>query len=328
MGTQRFKEDWAGLPPELVTIIGEKVTTNTSYIRLRLACKAWRRALPSRPCHLPPQSPWLLLPRIFTEGDGDGSCDHSDELNFHDPFQSKTHRFRFPYIIRKRICASSHGWLVLEDDLRLSLFNPITQSVIDLPSFSTLLQFVPSSTEHPINRRFVTKAILSCNPSEDGCIVVSQFRMTKKWKLGFCRIGDTQWTGFLLSDLPNVPIDLFLHKNMVYTVNTETEVSVYDLQDLSVMKSSFKILHKGVYDRISFVDGDSESGQPFVIITSQDFKMKRFSMYKWFEDRQQWCRPDLAGLRGENKYDHLSFPGIKNSSAGTSYSCPNYNCLL
>ncbi|KAJ3699546.1 hypothetical protein LUZ61_003251 [Rhynchospora tenuis] len=295
MERQKFKDDWAGLPPELVTIISEKVTTITAYIRLRLVCKAWRQALPPNPRHHPPQSPWLLLPRIPTDGDTECSSDHSDELNFYDPFQSKTHRLRFPYISGKRICGFSHGWLVLEHDLRVSLFNPITQSVMDFPSFDTLLKYpIPSRPLHPANRQFVGKAILSCNPSDDGCLVVSRLRMTSNWQLAFCRIGDTHWTGLLRSDPWIELIDLFCHKNMVYMVYRviENKVSVYNLQDLSVTTFPSIISYNAAYDQISLVDGDSESVHPLVIISFQGYKenKKNISIYKWFEDRQQWCR--------------------------------------
>ncbi|KAJ1699048.1 hypothetical protein LUZ63_007560 [Rhynchospora breviuscula] len=260
MGKLRLKRDWAGLPEDLVTIIGEQVTANTAYIYLRLVCKAWRRALTPNPRHLPPQSPWLLLPRI-REG---------FELDFYDPFQSKPHRFRCPYMKGKDICGSSHGWLLLEHDHRISLFNPITQSSIDLPTFHAPPSF-PSPPLPP--GQFITqnvkKATLSCNPSEDGCIVVAQFIAMSKWDFAFCRIGDTHWTGLMPHNM-HLPmlLDFTCHKNLVYTVNIKTNVSVYDLNDLSLRTFPSKISYNSGYDRLNIVEGGLESGEPLLVRTT------------------------------------------------------------
>ncbi|KAJ4816939.1 F-box family protein [Rhynchospora pubera] len=296
MARQRSERDWADLPADLVTTIAEKAsTTNTQYIHLRFVCKAWRRALIPNPCHLPPQSPWLLLPR-FKEGFDPrirGGFDCPDELNFYDPFWSKTHRFRLPYLSGKRICGSSHGWLVLEHDPRprVSLFNPITQSSIDLPSLDdppTILRSAPSG-------RFILKATLSGNPSEDGCAVVAWFSQYTNWELGFCRIGDTHWTDLLMGHERQYLLDFACYKNLVYTVNLQKDVSVYDLHDLSESTFPSKIKYDRSYDQINLVDGDSESAEPLIVRTTKYSTVNRISVYKWFNDMQQWHQVENIG---------------------------------
>ncbi|KAJ4793122.1 hypothetical protein LUZ62_044368 [Rhynchospora pubera] len=288
------KPDWAGLLPELVALIGEKASSTIArYIHLRLVCKAWRRAL-IRPRNIPCQAPWLLLPRI-TEGEG---SDQSDELIFYDPFQSKTHRIQSPYVNGKHICGSSHGWLVLEHDLKFSLFNPITQCTIHLPSFTVPATFF----DYEVMGRCAHKAMLSGNPLEDGCLVVAWFSIFTNWELGFCRIGDTHWTGLLTGDNRQHLLDFACHKNLVYAVNEEKEVSVYDLHDLSARTFPSEIEYNGqnnlTFERIYLVHGDLESGKPLVVRrTAKCSITKEVFLYKWFDDRQQWCQVQNIGKR-------------------------------
>ncbi|KAJ4753902.1 hypothetical protein LUZ62_088307 [Rhynchospora pubera] len=274
MESQRSRRDWADLPADLVTTIAKKASTaNTEYIHLRIVCKAWRRALTPNPRHLPPQFPWLLLPRTSVD-----VC----KLAFCDPFQSKTHYFLLPYISDKRICGSSHGWLVLEHFWRVSLFNPITQSTIDLPA-----KVDPSEQKGVY---CVLKAILSCNPSEDDCFVVASFLSlsSSNWKLGFCRIGDTRWTCLLMKDKQRFLMGFTCHKNILYTLNSEMEVSVYNLRDLSVRTLPSKLYYNSLYDQVYLVEGDSKSGEPLVALSTKNHEATKILVHKWFDDRQQW----------------------------------------
>ncbi|KAJ3699531.1 hypothetical protein LUZ61_003236 [Rhynchospora tenuis] len=281
MGKQKSERDWAGLIPELVTIIAEKAsTTNTGYIHLRLICKAWRRALTPNPRHLPPQSPWLLLPRTPADVCYREGLDHS-KLTFYDPFQSKTHIFRLPYIRGKSIRGTSHGWLVLEHSWRVSLFNPLTQCTIHLPSLF----------RDQKGTLWVEKAILSCNPSKDGCVVVASFLSysSSNWELGFCRIGGTRWTCLRMKDKQSFLIDFTCHKNIVYTFDIKKEVLVYNLQDLSVRTLPSKIWYNSIYYQEYLVEGDSESGEPLlVLITTKYHETTKILVHKWSNNRQQW----------------------------------------
>ncbi|KAJ3699542.1 hypothetical protein LUZ61_003247 [Rhynchospora tenuis] len=302
MARQRSKWDWAGLPPELVTIIGKKVTTNTEYTRLRSVCKAWRRALSPYTRHLPRQAPWLMVPINALGREG-----HEDiaELVFYDRFRSKTHRFRLPYISGKHICGCSHGWLILEHDRKVSVFNPITQISIYPPPFD-------APPTHLNQIFFVEKAILSCNPYEDGCIIVVGFKFqnthlpTHK-ELRFCRIGDTHWTGLKTLNEPGKLLDFTCHKKFIYTISKKGEVSGYDTQDQSVRTFPSKIKYRPSYgryspfrDEINLLEGDSESNEPLVVkYTLKDNTLERskITVYKWFGDMQNWYQVFNKGKR-------------------------------
>ncbi|KAF3336629.1 hypothetical protein FCM35_KLT19215 [Carex littledalei] len=77
--------DWCLLPPELLQVIAEKITSLADYIRFRAVCRPWLTACYPRPSHLPLQLPWLMLPY---QSDGN---DDSTRL-FYDLSASKIHK--------------------------------------------------------------------------------------------------------------------------------------------------------------------------------------------------------------------------------------------
>lgn len=144
------------------------------------------------------------------------------------------------------------------------------------------------------------KVILSCNPTERGCIVVAWFLPSLDWEMGFCHIGDTRWTGLKRwDDFGWGLLDFTCHNNMVYTINGRKEVSVYDLQDLSVRKFSSKINFVCTCDRVKLVEGSAVSGEPLVVRFTQCVKgnPRKVAVYKWFDDRQQWHKVRNIGKR-------------------------------
>jgi Protein of unknown function (DUF295) len=104
-----------------------------------------------------------------------------------------------PEAANKWVRGSSCGWLVLVDTngTDISLLNPLTRRVIQLPSVDT---FTPrlnglGQPDVPIDGRcYIHKAILSANPtiSEQDCIVMAI--VGEMLQLSYCRIGDKKWT--------------------------------------------------------------------------------------------------------------------------------------
>ncbi|XP_078174560.1 putative F-box protein At5g55150 [Carex rostrata] len=274
---------WADLPSDLLPSIAEKAsTTNIQYINLRAICKAWRQALTPNPHHLPPQFPWLMLPQpgIFDA-----------HVSFYDIVQSKTYRFQLPYMSGKYCCGTSHGWLVLEHEHRVSLFNPITSSCIDLPSLdappSLLRKGCVLSDKHEGYTNCIQKVCLSCTPSKLSCIVVAWFLSSSNWELGFCRLGDSHWTELKKWDAPSV-MDFIFYNNLVYTVNTKNIISVYDLQDHSVWNFPSNINFYNIPVRINLVEGDADSSGPLIVRTSEYREKTTVYAYKWRDDRKIW----------------------------------------
>jgi F-box domain len=132
---QEINSKWTHLPIDLLRMISEKLTLNSDYVHLRAVCSAWKTNLSSRPRHLPPQPPWLIIPRHITNG----KERLSSKLSFYDLSLSKIRVFDLFEIQGKYICGSSYGWLVLEINRRVQLFNPITRICKFYPLNITLI---------------------------------------------------------------------------------------------------------------------------------------------------------------------------------------------
>ncbi|KAJ3700832.1 hypothetical protein LUZ61_004537 [Rhynchospora tenuis] len=296
-----MRPHWADLPDELLVIIAQKAPpTNIQYVRLRSVCKAWRRALPPHPRHLLPPVPWLLLPRLpldicrkFRIADS--------LLTFFDLSRSKTCQIRLPYVSGKHICGSSYGWLVLEQHPAVSLLNPITQGTIELPSLDAPPSILTATTSERERPEFsdqkseynncILKASLSCNPTEPGCVVVAWFLSSSNWELAFCRIGDAHWTGLKMwSAVPKL-LDFTFHSNSVYTLNSVSEVFIYDLQNLPTGNLHSKIRYgMNIRNQMILVEGDAESGGPLVVENTN-------IVFKWFANCRRWLQVHDIGKR-------------------------------
>lgn len=140
--------------------------------------------------------------------------------------------------------------------------------------------------------------MLSCNPSEPGCVVVAMF-VSSEWESGFYRVSDPHWTE-LKSELvgPSI-LDFTYQNNWVYTINCENEVIIYDLQNLSVRTFASNLNHRPrSYCQINLVEGDAESGGPFLVRKKSDFtKNTIISVHKWTNDG----RPEWRELRNIGK---------------------------
>jgi hypothetical protein len=178
------------------------------HIHLRLcalSCGVHRMA--SRPHHLPPQLPWLILPR---EPDNVENIILGSSLSLYNLSQSKSHVLDFLQILGKYIRGSSHGWLVLEKEKEVWLFNPITRNQITLPSLSAQPKsYLGTHAGGNPRVRFLTvyfhfasafsKALLSSYPTMHPNFLVPAL-IASSWKIAFCRIGDECWTTLTLSE--------------------------------------------------------------------------------------------------------------------------------
>ncbi|PKA57972.1 F-box protein SKIP23 [Apostasia shenzhenica] len=137
----RPRADWSSLPPELVSLLSQCLSSVADFIRFRAVCSSWRSA--ASPRFLPPSFPWLAFPSI----DGDGV--HSGLR----PVQPPTFKFlavsngkifkpTLPDSVRnKQFYGSAGGWLVMRGKGPLSsattLLNPINGAEIELPPLKT-----------------------------------------------------------------------------------------------------------------------------------------------------------------------------------------------
>ncbi|XP_078156628.1 putative F-box protein At5g55150 [Carex rostrata] len=230
--------DWQHLPPELLQVIGKKVTSLTDYIRFRAVCRPWQSASTLRPDHLPLQLPWLMLP-YRSDGNNDST------RRFYDLSASKIHELDLPETRGMSIRGSSHGWLVLQKRHVVSLFNPITRATISLPpfrgrptTFSQIENLFKNWEDdqydiNPTNNVMVRKAILTSSPVLDPSCTVFLFT-NSTWWLAFCKIGDKCWTlNKFGCDWPWGICDIMYSNGLLYTIDLFCEVTMYNVDNPS-----------------------------------------------------------------------------------------------
>ncbi|KAK9270407.1 hypothetical protein L1049_025986 [Liquidambar formosana] len=175
--------DWSQLPPELLETIAKKLKIYVDYLRFRAVCHNWRSSVLKTPNHLPCQIPWLFLPQPHSH--------QTHKLHRRRAFfslsENKFHFLNLPEPSHcKRLCGSSHGWLVILDETpTISLINAITDAKLYLPPLSTFpnvsdLNFSKIGREYTLrtftgdlvthNLRemrdvFIKKVVLSSSPS-------------------------------------------------------------------------------------------------------------------------------------------------------------------
>nr|XP_010911489.1 F-box protein At2g17036 [Elaeis guineensis] len=228
--------DWSQLPAELLEIISTKIIFITDYLRFRAVCTSWRSASPARPRHLPAQLPWLLLPYY-------PSPDNTDARRlFFDLRDRRIYQLDLPETRGKRVCGSSHGWLVLERHVAISLLNPVTRAHIQLPSLNTSSTFLyffrpgeahlfpPPDADQMLEKCSIKNVTLSSNPAlNSDCIVLAVFQ--REGIFAFCRIRDESWT--IISEsyffFNDKNIDVTYHNGRFYSVSAHGQVTVYDV---------------------------------------------------------------------------------------------------
>ncbi|XP_073111271.1 F-box protein SKIP23-like [Elaeis guineensis] len=191
------KQQWSNSPADLLELIFNKLRLISDCIRFGAVCKSWRLA--SQPTAagstLHPQLPLLLLSyHPFTD--------------FRSFFSLSTNSIRtlsLPEARRKKILASSHGWLLLADVttkvISISSLNPITEAQIQLPPLP----------KHPteIDGRSLpvvvpVKVIISSSPISDEHDCIVMMIMCRRWTSGTsdARPGrDNDWTKLKTSSI-------------------------------------------------------------------------------------------------------------------------------
>ncbi|XP_038717189.1 uncharacterized protein LOC120010462 [Tripterygium wilfordii] len=230
---KRHPSDWAHLNKDLLEAI-IKLLRFDDYIRVQAVCKLWRSVVKQIPIlHEPHQQlPWLIMPD-----------DSSDTCRFYSFSTNKFHRIELPELRGRRICGSSHGWMVVVDKRPgVFLLNPLTRSQIPLPPITTFPEIVDfwiselgeEEYHYPNNRlmrsgefmrdRFFEKVILSVNPSLNSDYIVMAI-YGDNHDLAFCREGDDGWTSLLHEEKFGF-FDVVYWKESFYALNSDGNVVV------------------------------------------------------------------------------------------------------
>lgn len=326
--------DWTQFPKELVDIISKKLTIYGDYLRFQAVCRTWRSSVPSIPTHLPPQLPWLMLPKSQSR--------LQPRRAFFDLSNHKVHILNLSEAAsRKRSCGSSHGWLVLLDETpEVILLNPLSRAKLFLPPLSSfpnviafnyshigreyLLLLLSSGDRYTRNLRqmrdyFIKKVVLSSSPGMDtGFFALAILNQTGD--LAYCRNGDNCWR--LIEGLLSYCEDVIFFKGSFYAVDKYGTIMVCDL--------------RGYTPKISIVEtprqlgGDMQYlvglGDELLLVTRYldlelDFEPSRQNLI-FRTNRFEVFRLDASGLQWErilNLGDNMIFVG-ENSSLSFSAS--------
>lgn len=239
-----MEPDWSHIPNDILLIVSEKLISIVDYIRIRAVCTVWRSILTPTPNHLP-QLPWLMLPYDAYKSEG-----HDTSTRFfYDLTDSRIHNVPLPETNKKEYHSSSHSHITLTDGPDISLFNPNTRKIINLPSLKTspalaFRPFIPSYVRcqlgiwpfwHCSRKQtdpIIQKTLLSSDPSlYPNCVVMALLK--NNWGLALCKIGDERWT--LLDEPPKqedyAVIDATYQNGLFYTMSRK-DVKVYNLRGL------------------------------------------------------------------------------------------------
>ncbi|KAK9742245.1 hypothetical protein RND81_03G158400 [Saponaria officinalis] len=112
--------DWSSLPLDLISTIALKLETFEDFIYFSVVCRTNGGANPV--------VPWLLLAEHTNE-------DRKSVRKIFNLENNKRYKFNLPDMVEARCWGSVHGWIVVVDrDLNVQLFNPITKARIHFPS--------------------------------------------------------------------------------------------------------------------------------------------------------------------------------------------------
>ena len=127
--------DWTSLPLDLLHSILDYLVPVEDYPTFGEVCPQWKHAVDEkledlrsnhkRHCRLHQQFPLLLAPTSNDFGE--------ERFCLYDVMQEKS-LLEFDFRMERRKCEGcSHGWLILVEDYKVILFNPISGKFIDLP---------------------------------------------------------------------------------------------------------------------------------------------------------------------------------------------------
>ncbi|OMO88768.1 hypothetical protein COLO4_20081 [Corchorus olitorius] len=160
---------WYDLPVEILNLIQSRLPV-AEQIRFRIVCKSWHLV---EAHHFERNLPWVLC--HFWDDSG-------PNCSFHIPSPNQTHILSdhvMEYLWDAGICASKHGWLLLQQSNETFFFNPFSNKVIKLPSMHISFN----------------RATFSSTPTSPDCIcfAIGSSKSSDKILISTCSPGDLKW---------------------------------------------------------------------------------------------------------------------------------------
>ncbi|KAJ4772837.1 F-box domain-containing protein [Rhynchospora pubera] len=163
--------DWSFLHPDLIRLTSRKLTDISDFVRFRVVCKRWRRAVHAS--DLAPQLPWIMDDHWgFNKG----------YLRFYSLLTNKTYTVnvdQYFYPDHRYILGSIYNYIPIYnwETRECSLFNPLTNEELSLP-------------------RAKSEECQSCVPSDQSSryVCVTNTPNGLDAFLYSCQLGDLKWT--------------------------------------------------------------------------------------------------------------------------------------
>ncbi|TQE09258.1 hypothetical protein C1H46_005193 [Malus baccata] len=192
---------WSEIPPELLQLLLEKLPSYFVHtLRFKAVCPSWNHAAKSYvsgPSYTPlPQSPWLMLPAQRRKKRLPSDPDVEEEGCFFSLAEEKVYRIKRNVFRGLRddfywsqCVGSSHGWLAIWNPKAGEIFKEIIYLANPICGESRTLP--------PLHVPFISKVVLSCNPSRNhNFVVVVASHGGGVGRLAFYKHGggNTAWT--------------------------------------------------------------------------------------------------------------------------------------
>ncbi|XP_078165474.1 F-box protein SKIP23-like [Carex rostrata] len=323
---------WAHLPLAAVRLISQKIKCITDYVQFRAVCSPWSAASLPKPCHLPHQLPWLMVPspKLFQEDDG--------IRLFYDLWEAKMRKIHLPETIDKVCCASYRGWLLLvaRGGSELFLLNPLTRARVELPPFTIPVKHIWDGDEEDIRRwgvppprkvdylfksmmgdKVITKVTFSTDLTDPNCVIMVFFQRFKG--IFFCKVGDCCWTQVAQPPAPTAELADAAYNNGSFYLLDNGAIYIYNLNkhknlgmcffepELQAVPKFFLVGKSGLYmvavhntEDGGCVGAEGATGKPPV---------QKIELYQVIESRMEFKlindTSDIAIFYGDN-YHYLA----------------------
>ncbi|KAG2715161.1 hypothetical protein I3760_03G064900 [Carya illinoinensis] len=266
---------WSDLPIDILDIIARKLDI-VDHVSFRAACKNWReiQGLPLV------NAPWMMGHRWDVDENDENVyslCSFSLlTAKWNHVTRNKFEREGFRDLYGAAICASKHGWLLLQKSNLSFFYNPYTNSIIKLPDLNlsfnrTTFSSVPSSPD--------------CF-----CFAIQSSKDSLKIYIHVCQPSDHKWTTFELDGIRKAVEDVVYCNGTFYCVFSGGALGGFDLASrewsflniLSIPEASF-------WSRAHMMESH---GQLWLVCPSNCFEVFKFN---WLS--QLWVKTHTLGCR-------------------------------
>ncbi|XP_074287111.1 putative F-box protein At4g22660 isoform X2 [Silene latifolia] len=225
--------DWSTLPLDLLGDIAMRLETIEDFIYFSAVCQSWNRvSYLIKHQWRPIPIPWLLL------SENTSNNPHCVRKIFN-PSNNKCYKLNLPETFGTRCWGSDYGWVAMVDrDLNVRLFNPITKAEIRFPSVETIPDRPPYDKE--IDEReenyinwilgmFLIRLIV-VKVSETEFVIVILYG--DLYKLAFAKHGDQSWTSVFVRQERGVRMcDVVAMDGYVFALYNDATLVYWNIED-------------------------------------------------------------------------------------------------